>query len=152
MPYQRPATRLPPASSASTSPAAAGWPRSAVNATVATSTEPKIEPSPTAAPTSTGTPGCSSAEPRRPRRADRVRRRLGAPLDGQREAADEREAVRGEQPGGRRDPVASTVTSTGPTTKMTSSTTDSQENAVGSSGVPASTCDQRARTSEPGWA
>ena len=83
-------------------PAAAGWPRSSVNATVATSTEPKMPP--TAAPTSTSTR--HAGEPQHRRRphpvAGRVRRRLGAPLRGQRERADEREHRRGQQAGGRR--------------------------------------------------
>lgn len=43
----------------------------------------------------------------------------------------------------------SAVTKAGPPTKITSSATDSNENAVCSLAGSASTCDQRARTSEP---
>ena len=45
--------------------------------------------------------------------------------------------------------AARTVTNGGPKTKITSSRTDSSEYAVRSSGCPARTVDQRARTSEP---
>ena len=45
--------------------------------------------------------------------------------------------------------VASRVTSTGPATKMTSSATDSSENAACSSGEPPSSALHRARTIEP---
>ena len=135
------------ACSASSGPVSAAWPRSSAKATIATSSVPKTPPSPSSTSASTASPGIRSAVPpgRRPRATGGSVARWAANAA----PPPTTNASAATSPAAGATVVASVVASTGPITKITSSSTDSSANAVCSPGPPRSSAVQRARTSDP---
>src|SRR5215210_2125135 len=135
VPYAKPAKRLPAATSVSRGPAAAGAPTWPANATIATSKVPKIAPAATKVATSTRSPGVLMADlsdwSRTPAGAGSVRRWSAS--------ASEPTMVRTSAPSNPAPgatPSARAVTSTGPSTKMSSSRVDSSANAASRADEP----------------
>ncbi|GAA3411043.1 hypothetical protein GCM10018952_18110 [Streptosporangium vulgare] len=127
-PYQRPETRLPPANEASSSPAMGLAPRSSANATVIRSTEPNTAPIARNAHDISATPGMVIGVP-----APACLGRTGGsvPRCSAKATVPTTVQVRATiRPAYGLIMVARAVTSAGPATKMTSSATDSKENAV----------------------
>ena len=151
-PVITPASRLPSAQKASSTPVTPGTPCSSANATVVTSAEPNSDPSASAttasgstvrhgilgattSPSAVATLGWAGGS------VARWAARKSVPLTPARMAA-----VR---PATGSQAVASTVTRIGPTMNTASSTTDSRAYAVCTCRGSSSTCDQRARTQVP---
>ena len=149
-PVTSPAIRLPTAQAASSQPAAQRMPCSSAKATVVTSAAPKSAPRvrQTIARVSTSRHGIGSRAP------DSSRRPAGGSV--RRWAANARVPIRPltaavVRPATGCQDVARIVTSTGPTTKTTSSSTASSAKAVCTSAGRSSRCAHRVRTLAPTW-
>ncbi len=146
-PYVRPATRLPEAYNARITPAAGSRPSSSLRAIVTTSTQPKIPPrkNETRMRTCSQTPARAlPVPPRAPTSGGSLRRWARKSRPPNKPMA----ATASSAEGGLKC-TAQRVTAGGPSTKMSSSSTDSQEYAVRRPSEPSRAADHRERTKEP---